>query len=617
MNNFGTDRYCDHGVAAKADETRASTLTRSMDGTYYFTVFAKGFVININLSTGNAVQVKYPENHIDYPFTAFCSKSGLLYSSAGRLFMEFDPVRNEFTYFEFLDAKEDIAGFGFGEDQNGFIYFGSYPSCRLFCYNAATKYITDYGKMDDSQMYMTYIAVDSTGWIYMGIGTEKRNLAAFNPQSGEKKQLCSDTERAIGSGYVHIGADGCVYGHCELDSIRVFKSDCSWKRYYKGEAEAVDYSEVSPSAFYNNGFKTIHSPFIDPSIIKEYEIADNVIVFEEINSGKTIRIDIDYETEGATISPIVEAHGRVYGTSHHPLHFFSYDPVIGAIKDFGGKVIERGGGGNICAYAVQGNIVAGAVYAGGLLHLLDTSGPLNFNNNNSGSRNPTLVTAHEEIYRPRCAVACPDGQNIIYGGFAGYGMVGGALCIYNIVTGQDILIPNERLVPYHSTLCLRVLSDGNLIAGTSINAPGGAHPKVKEAEIYIMDTATHEILYHGVPIKGETEISLMELDKNQLAHCITSKSLYFVFDTRTKAVINIQNLSQYGSVVRDGIKMSDCGKIYGLLSNAIYSIDPDTFEANILSVPPVTISSGMCILYDKIYFGSGSHLWSYKITQKA
>ena len=227
---------------------------------------------------------------------------------------------------------------------------------------------------------------------------------------------------------------------------------------------------------------------------------------------------------------------------------------------------------------------------------------------------PGIVAIHDEIHRPRSAAAHIDGKHMIFGGFAGYGDVGGGLCIYNCETGEDIFIENKDLLPYQSTLCIRTLANGDLICGTSVETPGGAHPKVSEGELYRLDWKTKEVIYHVAPIPQAREISLMEIDKAQRLHCITSKSIYFVFDLEEKKVLHKHDLSKYGQVVRDGLKIGNGNKIYGLLSKAIYTIDIDTFSVNILSEPNVAITSGMAIIDDRIYFGADRHLWSYNIS---
>lgn len=609
------EAYIDHGVPVKSDETRTTALSKNISGEYFLVAFAKGYLININLNKGIFRQTFFPEGYVEYPFSSFCSSKGLVYTGAGRMFMEFNPSKNKFTYYSFIGAKEEIVGFGFAEDPDGCIYFSTYPTSRLLSFNPDTKEIIDFGSMDNTQMYSAYIAVDAKGWVYLGIGTERRNLVAFNPKTNERRQLCVESDRKVGSGYVHTGENGEVYGHAELEYLSELKIPRMWYRLFNGEALEIAHNEVLPSLYYGSGFEVIHSPFIDSVIIKSIDLAEHELVYMNPITRKRTVLNLNYETEGANLSPIVAAHdGKLYGTSNHPLHFFSYDPKLASLTDFGGRAIEKGGGGNICAYAVQGSILAGAAYSGGFLHLFDTLKPVNMEPGEN--RNPALKTIHEEIHRPRCAVAHTDGQNIIYGGFAGYGKVGGALCIYNIATEQDTLIRNEALLPYQSTMCMRVLKNGNIIAGTSVNSPGGAKPKVNEAEIYIMDWQTRELIYHAVPIEREPEISLMEIDNNQLVHCLTSKSFYFVIDPESKDIVCSFDLSGYGEIVRDGLTKWEDGKIYGAFSKAVFAVDPETFKFSLLSIPPVGITAGIGIVDGRLYFGSGSHLWSYQLPMK-
>ena len=55
------------------------------------------------------------------------------------------------------------------------------------------------------------------------------------------------------------------------------------------------------------------------------------------------------------------------------------------------------------------------------------------------------------------------------------------------------------------------------------------------------------------------------------------------------------------------------GKIYILFVKGIARLNPTTFQITLLAKSPVPIGPGGDILDGRIYFGNGSHLYSYKV----
>lgn len=604
--------FIDHGIPVTADEARTAAVCSNRQGESRFVIAARGYILIVDPDTGECRQVYFPNGLFDYPFASMSSEEGLFYTGAGNMLMVFDPFAATCIFSARPCADETIVGFSFAEDEHGFVFTTTYPHCHLLRFDPKSQEITDYGKMDDDQNYAGSLAVDRSGWVYIGIGTERKNLVAFHPKTGEKQSLIPEEERTQGIGYVHRGIDGNVYGHYGSKERWPETEHPEWKKLFAGQATPVGEGEVSPSLYTGQGFNRIHRTFPDHRAIDYFSLSDRELRIKHTVTGEIRRIPLNYHTEGADLSPLVAGpDGNIYGTSNHPLHFFTYQPKKDLLLDYGGNAVEKGGGGNICAYAVQGDIIAGAAYAGGHLHLFDTSKPLNiFDHDN---RNPKRIASYPGIFRPRCGVAHPDGEHVIFGGFPGYGAVGGALVIFNIRTHGELVIPNEAIVPNQSTHSLVVLEGGDLLGGTSIEAPGGARPRERAANIFRMHWRTKEILYRFVPVGGAREISLMEIDHRQNVHALTSDSLYFVFDPESQEVIYEEDLSQYGLVVRNGLCKGTDQAIYALLSQAIIRIEPDTFAVKRVAVPPRPITVGAAFLNGRIYYGSGSRLWSCHI----
>ena len=202
-------------------------------------------------------------------------------------------------------------------------------------------------------------------------------------------------------------------------------------------------------------------------------------------------------------------------------------------------------------------------------------------------------------------------------GFAGYGLCGGGLGIYDLATEQATLIPHEQIIPYHSTLTLKALPNGDLIGGTSIETPGGGHPKAKEGVLYTMDWETRQVVFQTVPVPGAAEVLNIEIGPDRRVYGLTSGSTFFVFDPNEKKVIHREDLSAYGDVSRH--RSLVCGsdeRLYAAFTNAIVSIEPDTFRHEKLATPPALITAGIALHKRRLYFASRSQVWSYGLASR-
>jgi hypothetical protein len=598
-------KLIDHGIPAPADEARTAAICVDAAGRSRLVIAARGFVVIADPATGASVQRFFPDGYVEYPFGSLAARDGRFYTGAGRLFMALDPFTGEWLHASNPVPGDSITAFSLAEGPDGAIWGATYPHCHLFRYDPATGGVADYGAMDETQEYPFHLAVDRLGWVYLGIGTERRNLVAFRPATGERRSLVPPEARTRGTGYVHPGVDGEVYGHYEQ----------GWYRFSEGTGTPLGELDVVASQYAGKGFERVHRSVESGMELVSHSLPEHEVVLRVRESGLTRRITLAYESAGAALAPMtVGPDGNLWGTSMHPLQLYTYRAQEGRIVNFGGQAVERGGGGNICAWAARGRTLVGAAYAGGFLHVLDPDRPIT--PGGGTEPNPRLVNAHEEIHRPRCALAHPDGQHVVWGGFAGYGAVGGALGIYNVKTGEDRLLPNAGLVPDQSTLCLGALAGGDLIGGTSILAPGGAQPRAPEAVLYRLCWETGQVLWQCAPVPGAREIALLQVDDHQRVHALTGDSLYFVFDPERREMIHRHDLSQYGEVVRDGLRFGPGGQLYGLLRRAIVRIDPENFAVTpLLTEPPMPITAGMGMLGGRLYFGSGSHLISYPIEE--
>jgi hypothetical protein len=229
--------------------------------------------------------------------------------------------------------------------------------------------------------------------------------------------------------------------------------------------------------------------------------------------------------------------------------------------------------------------------------------------------NPRVLAQWKsDICRPRTALAHPDGKHVMMAGFAGYGLCGGGIGIYNLETREEqLLTADEELLAGHSTITLKALPNGDLVGGTSVSAPGGGHATATEGELYILDWESKRIVFHTVPVPGDGNIVSIQVASDGLIYGLSGNSTFFVFDPASREIVDSENFGEYGGVPRHALQLGPNGSLYAMMSKAILRITPGTFEHEKLADSPVGISAGGALLNGLLVFASNAHVWTYDL----
>ena len=607
------ERFRDHGVASHAVESRGVTpvhdrLGRNLVVSLNNDHGERGWMLMTDIDTGITEQVYFPAA-VDHsfslaaPFASYVSKQGRFYTGIGGVLMEFEPATKEWLYHGRPSSHAPcFIHQAFAEGPDGRIYAGTTEvgssSCHLGSYDPKTGQTTDHGQMDPAEKALRFLAFDAAGWVYCGIGNARGNIVALNPQTGEKRQIPTEAERTQSTGWVFPGKDGKVYGTAAGKNWRLFG----------GVGEAIDRTQRAPEQPTGViGWKHTTGSFPDGRQLTAYSLQDGWMEIHEPKTGQTQRLTFSYQAAGGmgftSLAPGPDSN--LYGSTCHPMRFIRFDPRTQQLTDLG-SVVEVG---NFCAMAIQGKWLAAASYSSGIMHLYDPAAP--FNGGQGEAPNPREVARWpRDLCRPRTCVAYPDGKHLLMAGYATYGLVGGGLGIYDLETSQAALLTHTELIPYHSTITLKVLPDGDLVGGTDIAAPGGGHVKGKEGVLYLLDFKTRKVRFQTVPVPGATFIKSLEVGPHGRVYGLAAGGKFFVFDVQKREVIQRDDWAAHGREV--GITRGPRGKLYALLEKAIIEIEPQALECRQLATPPAPATAGPVILDDgRLYFASRPHLWSY------
>jgi len=592
----------DHGIPAPVSEARGIIAFTDARGTRMIAAFpldvSRTSLLLIDAVTGEAEQFWYPNREAgnEANYCVLHSSRGMIYTMFGSIFLEFDPAQRKWTFAE--DAHAGTA-MSLTEGDDGTIYAGTYPSAHLLAFDPAGRTLRNVGRLDPSEKYPSSLAVDSSGWIYAGLGTERCNLVAMNVRTGERHQIADERDRKVGTGTVYKGTDGNVYGRLH--------GDTPWLRLSAGSAETV--TAPAPRAPIRAiKWQDSLNDFPDGSKVTRFDLAERTFTLLEAD-GTSREVRFDYASDGAMITSIgAGPGGLVFGSTCHPFRLFSFDPQTSRLVNHGG--LKKVGGGNFCAIASVGNILYGAAYSGGMLYAFDTTRP--WRDTGDEEANPRLVAQYPAaIGRPRVLLAHPDGRHLVMAGFPGYGYVGGGMAIHDIPTGKTTLLADSDLLPGHSTVTLDALENGDLVGGTSIYTPGGGHERAQAARLYVMDWASQRIVFDCEPVAGAREINTVRVGRDGIVYGLTDRSVVFAFDPAGRSVVATGDLSQFGRPLRSdqSLMVSPDGRVLAILSASIVEVRPDLAPVKLADLTaPAT--AGSAIVAGRVFYASGSHLWS-------
>lgn len=610
-NTAAQSCFTDYGIAAPVSENRSMNAGLSADGDPLILAIessgGKSSLLVIDGETGEATQHFYP-NEAEAQggvFTRLWASSGKYYLVLGGTFVEFDPEARAWTYEEQL--KENSLAMSFAEAPDGTIYAATYPRAELYRFDPDTRELEYLTRLDPSEQYPYFLAVDDAGWVYSGLGTVHSTLVAYNPETDERRLLHESTLRSDGGST--MGAIPQVYRGVDAEVYAEAWPGGPWLTLEAGEVERVD-SVAQPTRYRSAKFTTDLPKLPDEGEVRNFDLPGRS--FELVRpDGSVDQISFDYDSRGANITRLVEGpDGNLYGGTSHPMQFFQLTPDAGTLENLGG--IDRVGGGNFPAYAVPNDKIYGTAYVGGHLYEIDSAAE--WTGGEGEVPNPRLLESYpEQIGRPR--VMQHAGQQLIIGGFPGYGSVGGGLAFYNLTAGESKLLSNEDLVAGHSTIAMRVLPSGDVVAGTSIAAPGGAEPVAEEAVIYILERSSREVVFRTHPVSGASEIPAIERAPNGTVFGLTGDGILFAFDPESREVGRTADLSSHGRSVRtdQSLRLTESGQLLVLLTEGILRVDPSTLDVIDSASPPVEVTAGVGLLGGDLYFASNVHVWSYDL----
>lgn len=601
-------QFIDHGVASPYAHPRGIVATEDGDGNKVLLVWLfdhRGTfgLLSVNVSSGQTQQFDMPFNvGGDAVYASILASNGKLYTLFNSHFVEFDPQSHSFS---FQHQSTPRMAMSMTEDDSGKIWAVTYPNSGVVSYDPLSGDFQDYGSVNQENwaQYPRHIAVDKKGWVYVGLGNTHRQIVAFHPPSDQRILILDEEHRGHGMAYVYRNKNGKVYGQSIQSETE------NWFELFDGQVKSIGHNHQPVKEKYITGTQSLaHLQFTDGSKVRKVDLIDRSLLYVP-KDGEVRKVKFDYETEGSWVLNVVASPDGEYvvGGSSFPFRLFKYD--------FANDQWERTRAmGQFNAFATSDSHIFFGSYPKG--HLLkwdyvDQGGTLT----NNPDYSDLLFTAQPTLYRPHRVLVHPNNRIVAMGGTPDYGYTGGSLLLYDLIAGEASVILDQELIPDQSTKSMTTLKNGNILGGTT-TAPGtGGEKKAHLAYLYEIDPLGKELKWTDSFLPNVQDYSDLVSREDGLVYGIADFTTFFVFNPYSREIVHQQHFGrELGRAVASQspqIFVQGEEDVFVLLQKGIYRINENTFELELVQYTPQPITTGGACVKGRIFYISGSHLFSY------
>lgn len=649
------DGFESHGVPVPVAQPRGIFSTVDGAGRDVVLVWLQDYrggygLLVIDAQSGETQQVDAPFDPAgDEPFALWLSSHNRLYTLFNHHFLEFDVATRRFTLARRTEGKTAMS---LTEDRAGRIWVATYPDNGLMAYDPVKGELTGHGVLgrEDWPQYPRSMATDAQGWVYVGVGMASSQIYAFEPATGSRRALLSPAQRRSGSAEVLPSVANAAVGR--NGPQRFLLSG--------GRISPLSEAEVPAAAPQTGGMQNyVKRDFPSGRQLQALDLSQRRLVTRN-PAGEEQTVQFEYRTEGAALTFVCATPTHVCGGSRFPMQTFRLAP--------GGGGFER------TAFprqpnvmVVEGEQIYVAGYPDGRLYRFPTGGGAGTGAQAAtdlqaaGGARPgwnhfeQLAEAGDVVFRPHTllltggarsaatAAAPAAGQGgasasrsgqaqrwAVMAGTPAYGRSGGGMLFWPLDGGKSTVLTHGEVIAGHSTQTLLELPDGLLLGGTT-TAPGtgGREPAPGEsARLFLFDTskADQRVPWSMVPVPGARVISDLLQAEDGTVWGIADSRVLFAFDpVRRQLVGEPQDFGSEGrSVFAQGTKallqrpsgpagQGAASPLFVLLTDGIGRIDRQTRQLSRVARAPAEITAGGVWRENRLWFGVGSHLYSWTV----
>lgn len=482
------------------------------------------------------------------------------------------------------------------------VYGGTYPSGHVFGYDTRTGRVRDYGQAREGQQYVRSVTTVRDK-IYAGLGTPA-HLVEIDAASGAKREiLLPEAYRTNTFVYDVTGARNLLFVR-PTDSSRLLVYDTITGEWVDdlGTAKGLDVSPPGPDnkVYYANGSGRLTSY----DLVTRQKATTSFTGLASARGYGWVHLDTD-DYPGATLvtmgyggaliyfNPQTGSHrsvpgdvagqptsiqslargpdGRIYAGGYPSGGLAAYDPMADQVQTYQQGTLGQAE--NMLAFG--GKLYAG-VYPGAHIFAYDPAQPP------VAGTNPKRVTTLSDLHQDRPFALAAAGERLAIGTVPAYGTLGGALALFDPVTGARQAYPN--VVTDQSVTALAYHS-GLIYGGTSVWGGLGSTPTQTDGKIFVFDPATGTKVWEGVPVPGERAITALTVGPNGHLYGATVGKV-FEFDPATRSVLRVVEVAPFDWQVdhvwrADMLAFTAEGILRGQVNGRIVSVDPTTLAVTV------------------------------------
>lgn len=605
----------DLGVAMYTANVRLGAADVLPDGTPVGYLFSNGTPLSltmVDLNTGDLLDSHEFAEHSMISSADIADDHTLFFSarnpSQGSLW-SYDPITGELH--QHLDGPAGETAVNDLIVEGDMVYGSTYPNAKVWSYDTAAEEFHDYGSVTDDGSYARRITMVGED-LWIGTSTNPE-LLELDLDSGEL------TELPLPPGM----ADGADF----FSELTTFGDLVAARYSPAGETNSALFDRTTGqwSSEFNSGWWTYESHdgeffYEEDETVRAFDLEtgeSRSIGWEDSDVsgeyGETSRIWIteldEADFPGATLVGF-RADGHIWRYNLQTEH----GDVLAA--DVGGS----GGAPATVQYVAtggDGEIYAGAYLSSGVMARVDhetgeieeLSGPGQADHIHA-HRNLTVVgtypdagfyagsasqtwdwgTNPEHLFtigrdqgqdRPSAMVSA--GPWVVAGTVPNYGERGGALIRFNPFTGTHQA--HRNVVPEHSVTAL-AHQRGFVYGGTSIHGGIDSDPADGDAELFIWDSRSAQLMHRDVVIDGAEVIHSLAFDDDGRLWGMADEGTLFEYDVRQREVVRqvatgINNGNVWGRTSTLEHNPAD-GLMYATAGGRLFRFDPETMDAEIV-----------------------------------
>lgn len=558
---------------------------------------------------------------------------GSVYIGGNGSLYKYSPETHEV---ENLGGIGESVVYGLSYDEQGRVYFGSYPNAKAGRYDPATGEMKDYGTMSPGQSYSRATAY-LDGYLYVGIGIQG-SLVKLDVETGVKETielptyggavdlaqvyqldaagqyivaglgdgnralLFYDTKTQQWSDIYYLNNKGIRLAHGLPDSNKAYFVQNN----HLMELDVATLSATDTGVVYGTYIRNaawVQAPDQESGLSLATISWGGGVAFMNLETGTVQTYDYPFEGSPIPIQTLEKGpDGKLYMSGYPGGRGAIYDPQTGSFENFGlGQSEGMVGLGDKMYF---GN------YSGAHILELDIDEPI------QAGTNPKEIFSIPKQDRPFKMIA-GEGKLFI-GTIPDYGELGGSLTVYDpqSVSGPEIY---EDVV-HHQSIVGLAYRDGKLYGSTTIHGGLGISPTEAAAKMFVWDVATGTKLKDWTPelpgVSNPALIGSIDFGPDGLLWAVADGTVFAV-DPDTTEIVKSKTIypgvSNYSRWRPMQLRWSDDGLLYTTLSGKVTVIDPETLEHATLSTPGTQLMT----LGDDghLYLAGGTHLYQVQVAE--